>query len=113
MPKFKDEATRSKRLADAGQLAEWRLGSCTLQSTLFAFDAIYWKNIDQQFFGSTAEDDVCESWRKRLHPLEPEEINFTEESVDLAIKVRDTLFFLSWDLSEYAVEWNEKMRVIR
>jgi hypothetical protein len=74
----------------------------------FAFDAIYWKNIEQQFFGSTAEDDVCESWRKRLHPLEPEEINFTEESVDLAIKVRDTLFFCLG--TRVSMPWNGMRR---
>lgn len=78
----------------------------------FALDTIYWQKIDQRFFGSTCEyENICDVWRKRLHLLEPEEIELMEEYVDLKVKERDIIF--AWDPDEYTVEWIKRMRAMR
>lgn len=71
---------------------------------------IYWKKIDQRFFGR-ASGKFCDVWRKRLHLLEPEEKKLMEECVDLKLKERNT-WRLTWDPDEYTVGWIERMKDI-
>lgn len=80
----------------------------------FAFDAIYWKKIDQRFLGPTTyeDDNICDVWRKRLHLLEPGEKELMEEYVNLKLKERNT-FRLAWDPDEYTVGWIKRMREIK
>ncbi|KAB8242171.1 hypothetical protein BDV35DRAFT_367064 [Aspergillus flavus] len=58
----------------------------------FAFDTIYWKKIDQRFFGPTTheDNDICDIWRKRLYLLKLEEKSIMEEYVNLKLKDRNT-----------------------
>lgn len=75
----------------------------------FAFDAIYWKKIDQRFFGVVGDgDDICDVWKKRLDLLQPEERNFINECVELKLRESETRL-LSWDPDRYTREYMAKM----
>ncbi|EPS31219.1 hypothetical protein PDE_06174 [Penicillium oxalicum 114-2] len=58
----------------------------------FAFDVVYWRKIDQPFFGPVIgkDGDLSDVWRKRLDLLQPGEKALMEECVDLKVKDRDT-----------------------
>lgn len=80
MGKYEDEAIQNKQLVEGQRLSSrmrdsWQSGDFWIMYAArnnFAFDVIYWKNIDRRFFGPTDEDDnICDVWRKRLHLLEP------------------------------------------
>lgn len=77
----------------------------------FTFDAVYWRKIDQRFFGRVIgeDEDLSGVWRKRLDLLQPGEKALMEECVDLKVKDRDT-WRLKWDPDEYTVEWIERLR---
>lgn len=81
----------------------------------FAFDAVYWERIDRRFFGNagSAADDNSDVWRERIHLLEPEEIAFMEECVDLKLKSREIDPILAWDPNEYTLGWIKRMKVLR
>lgn len=67
----------------------------------FAFDAIYWKKIDQRFFGATdcLIDDV---WKHRLDLLDDKEMDEMEKLV--ALKLRDMESrVLAWDPDDYTL----------
>ncbi|KAJ5717400.1 hypothetical protein N7488_003046 [Penicillium malachiteum] len=77
----------------------------------FAFDAIYWKKIDQRFFGPTenaGDEDICDVWKKRLDLLEPDEKEIIETFVDRKLKETETRP-LSWDPDQYTLEYITKM----
>lgn len=76
----------------------------------FAFDAIYWKKIDQRFLGTTTSqcDDICEIWKERLGLLEPEEKKLMEKYVDLKLAEMETKE-LAWDPDEYTFEYLKNM----
>jgi hypothetical protein len=77
----------------------------------FSLDVIYWKRIDQQFFGPTAyEEDICNTWWKRLHLLDPGEERLMEEYVNLEITDRNTRR-LVWDPDESTVGWIKRLKV--
>jgi len=80
----------------------------------FAFDAIYWKKIDQRFFGLTTyeDDNICDIWRKRLHLLEPGEKKLMEEYMNLKLKDRNT-WRLVWDPDEYTVGWIKRLKIMK
>lgn len=78
----------------------------------FAFDAVYWKTIDRRFFGSTEYDNISDVWRKRLHLLEPEEVEPIEDYVKLKLeekKEENGERLLAWDADEYTVEWAKRL----
>ncbi|KAJ5972672.1 uncharacterized protein N7479_002590 [Penicillium vulpinum] len=122
MRQVEDEAIQNKRLVEGQRLSSrmrdsWQSGDFWVMYAArnnFAFDAIYWKKIDRRFFGTTTyeDDNICDVWRKRLHLLEPEEIELMEKYVDLKLKERNTGLF-AWDPNEYTVEWIKRMKVIR
>ncbi|KAJ5457540.1 hypothetical protein N7475_008928 [Penicillium sp. IBT 31633x] len=122
MRKSEDEAIQNKRLLEGQRLSSrmldsWQSGDFWIMYAArnnFAFDAIYWKKIDQRFFKSTTYegDNTSDVWRKRLHLLEPEEMDLMEEYVDLKLKERNKGLF-GWDPNVYTLEWIKKMKVIR
>lgn len=122
MRKCEDEATQERRLVEGQRLSSrmrdsWQSGDFWIMYAArnnFAFDAIYWKKIDQRFFGPTTyeDDNICDVWRKRLHLLEPGEKELMEEHVNLKLKERNT-FRLAWDPGEYTVGWIKRMKEIR
>ncbi|CAG8945565.1 unnamed protein product [Penicillium salamii] len=122
MRKCEDEATQERRLVEGQRLSSrmrhsWQSGDFWIMYAArnnFAFDAIYWKKIDQRFFGPTTHegDNICDVWRKRLHLLEPGEKELMEEYVDLKLKERYT-FRLAWDPDEYTVGWIKRMKEIK
>ncbi|KAJ5135058.1 uncharacterized protein N7515_004336 [Penicillium bovifimosum] len=121
MRKCEDEAIQGRRLAEGQRLSSrmqdsWQSGDSWIMYAArnnFAFDAIYWKKIDQRFFGSTTYDNniinIHDVWRKRLHLLEPTEKELMEEYVTLKLKERNTLR-LAWDADEYTMGWMKRMR---
>lgn len=122
MRKCEDEAIQNKRLVEGQRISSrmrdsWKSGDFWIMYAArnnFAFDAIYWKKIDRRFFGgNTCEDgDISGVWRERIHLLEPEEMEFMEECVDLKLKERNAGLF-AWDPNEYTVGWIKRMKVIR
>ncbi|CAG7978863.1 unnamed protein product [Penicillium salamii] len=122
MRKCEDEATQERRLVEGQRLSSrmrhsWQSGDFWIMYAArnnFAFDAIYWKKIDQRFFGPTAYegDNICDVWRQRLHLLEPGEKELMEEYVNLKLKERYT-FRLAWDPDEYTVGWIKRMKEIK
>ncbi|KAJ5803839.1 uncharacterized protein N7518_000142 [Penicillium psychrosexuale] len=117
MRKAEDEAIQNKRLLEGQRLSSrmrdsWQSGDFWIMYAArnnFAFDTIYWQKIDQRFFGSTCEyENICDVWRKRLHLLEPEEIELMEEYVDLKVKERDIIF--AWDPDEEIQDMKEMKR---
>ncbi|KGO69243.1 Aminoglycoside phosphotransferase [Penicillium italicum] len=117
--KCEDEAIQKKLLGEGQRLSSrmwesWQSGDFWIMYAArnnFAFDAIYWKKIDQRFFGTTPyEDDVCDIWQKRLHLLEPGEKRLIEEYVNLKLKDRNTRC-LVWDPDEYTVGWIKRLRI--
>ncbi|KAJ5360810.1 hypothetical protein N7517_010001 [Penicillium concentricum] len=73
----------------------------------FAFDAIYWKNIDQRFFGLTCLDST-HSWKERLDILQPEERQKLDDYVDLKLHQMKTRV-LAWDPDDYTLEYMAKI----
>jgi hypothetical protein len=66
----------------------------------FAFDAIYWQNIDQRFFGPTETDDPREAWRERLDLLDKNEKGEMKQLVTRKPEQMDDRV-LAWDPDEY------------
>ncbi|KOS41488.1 hypothetical protein ACN38_g7622 [Penicillium nordicum] len=122
MRKCEDEAIQDRRLVEGQRLSgrmrdSWQSGDFWIMYAArnnFAFDAIYWKKIDQRFFGPAIyeDDNICDVWRKRLHLLESGEKELMEEYVNLKLKERNT-FRLAWDPDEYTVGWIKRMREIK
>ena len=119
MWQYEDEAIQKKLIVESQRLSSrmrdsWNSGDFWIMYAArnnFAFDAIYWKKIDQRFFGPTenaGDDDICDVWRKRLDLLEPEEKEIMEEYVDRKLKETETKP-LSWDPDQYTLEYITKM----
>lgn len=111
-----EEAIRNGRLAESQRLSDqmrisWKSGDFWIMYAArnnFAFDAIYWKKIDQRFFGPTTCNDICNVWKKRLDLLEPEEKVLMEKYVDLKLIERETRI-LAWDPDDYTLEYMGRM----
>lgn len=122
MRKCEDEAIQKKLLVESQRLSSrmrdsWQSGDFWIMYAArnnFAFDAIYWRKIDQRFFGPTTyeDDNICDIWRKRLHLLEPGEKKLMEEYVNLKLKDRNT-WRLLWDPDEYTVGWIKRLKMKR
>lgn len=122
MRKCEDEAIQKKQLLESQRLSSqmrdsWQSGNFWIMYAArhnFAFDAIYWKKIDERFFGKTAnaDDNNHDVWRQRLHLLEPGEKKLMEEYVALRLKERN-IRRLAWDPDEYTVGWIQRMKEIR
>ncbi|OQD78037.1 hypothetical protein PENANT_c095G05612 [Penicillium antarcticum] len=120
MRQYEDEAIQKKLLVEGQRLSSrmrdsWRSGDFWIMYAArnnFAFDAIYWKKLDQRFFGPTIyeDDNICDLWRKRLHLLEPEEKKLMEEYVNLKLKDRNT-WRLDWDPDEYTEGWIKRLKI--
>ncbi|KAJ6036979.1 hypothetical protein N7540_001258 [Penicillium herquei] len=121
MRKCEDEAIRKNQLSEDQRLSSrmrdsWKSGNFWIiyaARNNFAFDAIYWKKIDQRFFGATTcgDNNFSEVWRERLHLLIPKEKELMEECVSMKIKERHDRV-LAWDLDEYGIEWTKRTKVI-
>ncbi|KAK8093765.1 hypothetical protein PG997_000450 [Apiospora hydei] len=69
----------------------------------WAFDAIYWTYLDEQFFGErTAEDDVSEEelWKTRVHLLTQEEREAMEPLVHIKMEESKHRVLVEWDPAE-------------
>jgi hypothetical protein len=114
MKDCEDEAIWTNRLAESDRLSSWmerswQSGDFWIMYAArnnFAFDAIYWKKIDQRFFGRITYDD-CDAWKERLYLLEPEEKELMEKEVKRKLKEMKTRP-LAWDPDEYTREWMER-----
>lgn len=122
MRKCEDEAIQNGKLVESQRLSErmrnsWQSGDFWIMYAArhnVVFDAIYWKKIDQRFFGPTIHEDenFSDVWRERLYLLESREKELVEEYVDLKVKERNT-WRLAWDPDEYTVGWIKRMREIK
>ncbi|RAL11774.1 uncharacterized protein BO97DRAFT_470677 [Aspergillus homomorphus CBS 101889] len=75
----------------------------------FASDLVYWRKIDQRFFGSTASDaPIDDVWKQRLELLEPDERVAIEKTVAIKLKEMKTRE-LVWDPNDYTKEAVEKI----
>ncbi|KAL5335597.1 hypothetical protein BJX70DRAFT_390534 [Aspergillus crustosus] len=103
MRKCENEVIQKKQLLESQRLSSqmrnsWQSGNFWIMYAArhnFAFDAIYWKKIDQ-----------------RLHLLEPGEKKLMEEYVTLKLKERN-IGHLTWDADEYTVGWIQRMKETR
>ena len=66
----------------------------------FAFDAIYWRKIDQRFFGPTETDDPSEAWKERLVLLDENQKGEMERLVTRKLEEMEDRV-LAWDPDEY------------
>ncbi|KAJ5780265.1 hypothetical protein N7457_005425 [Penicillium paradoxum] len=66
----------------------------------FAFDSIYWRKIDQRFFGPVG--DVEDAWRQRLDLLSDEQKYEMERLVAQKVKEMESRV-LAWDPDEYTL----------
>jgi hypothetical protein len=122
MRKCEDEEIRNGRLVESQRLSgrmrdSWQSGDFWIMYAArnnFAFDSIYWKKIDQRFFGPTIHEgeDFSEVWRERLYLLEPGEKELMEEYVNLKVRESNT-WRLAWDPDEYTVGWIKRMKEIK
>lgn len=69
----------------------------------FAFDSIYWQNIDQRFFGSST-CPIEDVWKQRLGLLMPGERAEMERYVTLKVKEMETRV-LAWDPDGYTLDF--------
>lgn len=72
----------------------------------FAFDLIYWHEIDQRYFGATSSP-ICDVWKQRLDFLEPEERADIERFVTIKLEEMKTRE-LAWDPDDYTRQVAEK-----
>ncbi|KAJ5366329.1 hypothetical protein N7541_000270 [Penicillium brevicompactum] len=72
----------------------------------WAFDVIYWKKIDQRFFGPS--ESLEEAWKERLDLLEPEERKKIDGYVSQKLEEMRTRE-LVWDPDQYTLEFMETM----
>ncbi|UNI22995.1 hypothetical protein JDV02_008837 [Purpureocillium takamizusanense] len=64
----------------------------------WAFDTIYWKYLDQRFFGKRAEDvPTDELWKTRVHLLIEEEQAAMESLVQMKMEESKTRILVQWD----------------
>ncbi|KAJ5930981.1 hypothetical protein N7466_006474 [Penicillium verhagenii] len=119
MKQCEDELVRNGKLRDGQRLSSqmrdsWQSGDFWIMYAArnnFAFDAIYWKKIDQRFFGPAACDDQ-DVWKERLHLLEPGDVELIEEYVKLKLdekKEEKSERILAWDADEYTLGWVKKL----
>lgn len=73
----------------------------------FAFGAIYWRNIDPRFFGSTGNPK--EEWKERLDLLDEMERDEMERLVDRKLKGMESSV-LVWDPDEYTVAFRQQLK---
>ena len=78
----------------------------------FAFDAIYWRKIDQRFFGPTKTDDPSEAWRERLGQLDEAQRDDMERLVTRKLEEMEHRV-LAWDPDEYTEEFRQKLKRTR
>ncbi|KAJ5368098.1 uncharacterized protein N7496_007858 [Penicillium cataractarum] len=74
----------------------------------FAFDAIYWQKIDQQFFGPTKTDDPSEAWKERLDLLEDSQKVEMERLVTKKLEEMEDRG-LAWDPDEYTEAFRQAL----
>ncbi|KAJ5458290.1 hypothetical protein N7475_009678 [Penicillium sp. IBT 31633x] len=97
-------STRMRQSCDSGDF--WIMYAARNN---FVFDAIYWKKIDQRFFGSAkCDDDIDDVWKKIMDLLDPEEKETMDKYVDLKLQESETRP-LSWDPDQYTLEYMAKM----
>ncbi|KAI9150041.1 hypothetical protein HJFPF1_09794 [Paramyrothecium foliicola] len=74
----------------------------------WAFDMVYWRFLDERFFGKrpsdTAQDDL---WKTRVHLLTDEEREAMEPFVQRKLKDSEERIIVGWDPVEARVRFNE------
>ncbi|KAL3421775.1 phosphotransferase family protein [Phlyctema vagabunda] len=67
----------------------------------WAFDTIYWKYLDERFFGERREDVPAEElWRTRVHLLSEEELEAMEPLVQKKMEESKNRVLVEWDEAE-------------
>ncbi|KAJ5948240.1 hypothetical protein N7466_001255 [Penicillium verhagenii] len=99
------------RISDQMQRS-WESGDfwvvyATLNS--FAFDAIYWQNIDPRFFGPTKTNDPSDAWKERLHLLDDTQRGEMEGLVTKKLEEMEDRV-LAWDPDEYTEEFCQELK---
>lgn len=110
-----DEAIGAGQLEETQRLSgpmrdSWRSGNFWIMYAArnnFAFDSIYWKKIDQRFFGPTRGIDADDVWKERLHLLTSQERDYIDECVKLKLEWMDTRC-LAWDPDDYTREYDRE-----
>ncbi|KAK0103317.1 hypothetical protein ONS95_005347 [Cadophora gregata] len=67
----------------------------------WAFDTIYWKYLDERFFGVRDDDISTEQlWKSRVHLLSEEEHDAMEPFVQVKMKESEERILVEWDAEE-------------
>ncbi|KAJ9133890.1 Protein kinase-like domain [Pleurostoma richardsiae] len=67
----------------------------------WAFDAVYWKFLDERFFGDRRSDvPKCDLWKSRVHLLTAEEREAMEPFVTVKMNESKERVMVSWDPAE-------------
>jgi hypothetical protein len=67
----------------------------------WAFDTIYWKYLDERFFGEREKDVSTEElWKTRAHLLSPEERAAMEPMVQMKMEESKDRILVEWDAAE-------------
>ncbi|GJP95617.1 phosphotransferase family protein [Aspergillus niger] len=70
----------------------------------FAFDAIYWLEIDKRYFRPTETDEASEAWRERIQLLDETQRDEMEHLVTKKLAEMDNRV-LAWEPDEYTEEY--------
>jgi len=67
----------------------------------WAFDTIYWKYLDEKFFGEREKDIPTEElWKTRVHLLSKEERAAMEPMVEMKMEESKDRVLVEWDAAE-------------
>ncbi|KAJ5109393.1 hypothetical protein N7456_006068 [Penicillium angulare] len=107
MIECEDTAIKEGRLKEDERLSgpmqeSWESGDFWISyaaRNAFAFDLLYWKKIDQRFFGSTI-GDTEDAWKQRLDLLSDKEKDEMEKLVVQKLEEMETRV-LAWDPDEH------------
>ncbi|GKZ96535.1 hypothetical protein AnigIFM59636_011050 [Aspergillus niger] len=75
----------------------------------FAFDAIYWLEIDKRYFGPTETDEASEAWKERVQLLDEIQRDEMEHLVMKKLAEMENRV-LAWEPDEYTEEFRQALQ---
>ncbi|KAL1872056.1 hypothetical protein Daus18300_004425 [Diaporthe australafricana] len=98
------EMSSESLLLSAYMRESWETGRFWLNYAArksWAFDALYWKYLDEMFFGERGENIPTEElWKARVHLLSPEEQAAMEVMVQTKMEELKERILVEWDAAE-------------
>lgn len=104
LEKAEQEASPDSLLLSAYMRESWATGRFWLNYAArrsWAFDTIYWKYMDERFFGERDKDVPAEEvWKTRVHLLSDEERTTMEPMVQIKMEESRDQVLVEWDAAE-------------